>query len=91
MYCSVLLGHRIEICSFLRFFNLTGITSIVTPTYVAEIASASVRGMLGSCFQLMVTIGVLYVGIVGAFLPWRLGFIQDLKLKSHSIYQGELQ
>jgi len=49
----------------------TGITSIVTPTYVAEISSPSVRGMLGSCFQLMVTIGVLYVGIVGAFLPWR--------------------
>ena len=54
---------------------------------MAEIASASVRGMLGSCFQLMVTIGVLYVGIVGAFLPWRLEFIQDLKLKSHSIFQ----
>jgi len=49
----------------------SGITSIVTPTYLSEIASPSVRGMLGSCFQLMVTIGVLYVGIIGAFLSWQ--------------------
>jgi len=49
----------------------SGITSIATPTYLSEIASPSVRGMLGSCFQLMVTIGVLYVGIIGAFLSWQ--------------------
>ena len=49
----------------------SGITTIAAPTYVSEIASPSVRGMLGSCFQLMVTIGVLYVGIVGAFVDWR--------------------
>merc|ERR1712141_656873 len=50
----------------------SGLTTIATPTYVSEVASPNVRGMLGSCFQLMVTVGVLYVGIIGAFLTWRL-------------------
>ena len=56
-----------------RFFSgmASGITSICCPTYLSEIASPSVRGMLGSCFQLMVTVGVLYVGVIGAFLSWR--------------------
>ena len=49
----------------------SGITTIAAPTYVSEIASPIIRGMLGSFFQLMVTIGVLYVGVVGAFLSWR--------------------
>lgn len=49
----------------------TGITTIAVPVYVSETASADVRGMLGSFFQVMVTIGVLYVDIVGAFLSWR--------------------
>jgi MFS family permease len=42
-----------------------GITTIATPTYVSETVSPHVRGMLGSCFQLMITIGVLYVDVVG--------------------------
>jgi MFS family permease len=49
----------------------TGVTTIAIPVYVSEIASPNVRGMLGSFFQVMVTIGVLYVDIVGAFVSWR--------------------
>ena len=49
----------------------SGLTTIATPTYVSEIASPNVRGMLGSCFQLMVTVGVLYPGIIGAIASWR--------------------
>jgi len=48
----------------------TGIASGVCPVYVAETASANVRGFLGSCVQLMVTFGVLFVfimGITGSF------------------------
>ncbi|XP_071549837.1 trehalose transporter 1-like protein [Panulirus ornatus] len=43
-----------------------GVTSLVVPTYIGEYASASVRGTLGSGFQLMVTIGVLYSYALGA-------------------------
>lgn len=49
----------------------SGITTIACPTYVSEVASANVRGTLGSSFQLMVTIGVLYPGIIGAISTWR--------------------
>lgn len=49
-----------------------GITSVAVPTYIAEYASADVRGTLGSTFQLMVTIGMLYAFGMGAVLPsWR--------------------
>ena len=38
---------------FGRFLSgmASGITTIATPTYVAEIASSNIRGMLGSSFQ----------------------------------------
>merc|ERR1719400_1465342 len=49
----------------------TGITSIICPTYVAETATADKRGFLGSCVQLMVTIGVLQVIVVGVCGSWR--------------------
>merc|ERR1719422_1031867 len=49
----------------------TGITSIICPTYVAETATPSKRGLLGSCVQLMVTIGVLQVIVVGICGSWR--------------------
>ena len=49
----------------------TGITSIICPTYVAETATADKRGFLGSCVQLMVTIGVLEVIVVGVCGSWR--------------------
>lgn len=49
----------------------TGIASLVCPVYVAEVAKPEVRGLLGSCVQLMVTLGVLLVLVVGAGLSWR--------------------
>ena len=49
----------------------TGICSIVCPVYVAETATASRRGFLGSCVQLMVTFGVMLVIVIGVFGSWR--------------------
>lgn len=49
----------------------TGISSLVCPVYVAETATPEVRGLLGSCVQLMVTIGVLLAIVVGAGDSWR--------------------
>lgn len=36
--------------------------------YVGEIADKEIRGKLGSFFQLLITAGILFVYILGAFL-----------------------
>lgn len=49
-----------------------GILSGTAPSYVVEIAVIEIRGLLGACFQLSVTVGILLVYIFGAFLPWKI-------------------
>jgi len=49
----------------------TGITSVICPTYVAEISTADKRGFLGGCVQVMVTIGIVEVISVGICGSWR--------------------
>lgn len=44
-----------------------GAFCVAAPTYTAEIAEARVRGTLGSYFQLMLAIGVVFAYIVGKF------------------------
>ncbi|KAF2359664.1 Sugar/inositol transporter [Trinorchestia longiramus] len=48
-----------------------GLATVAVPTYIGEFASPNIRGLLGSCFQLMVTIGVLYVYVFGAIQCWQ--------------------
>lgn len=43
-----------------------GAFCVTAPTYTGEIAQADIRGTLGSYFQLMLVIGVLFAYIVGA-------------------------
>lgn len=45
----------------------TGTVSVVIPIYVGEISEHSIRGTLGSFFQLMLTLGILLCYAVGAF------------------------
>ena len=33
----------------------SGVTTIATPTYISEVASPKIRGMLGSAFQVLCT------------------------------------
>ncbi|XP_069693151.1 facilitated trehalose transporter Tret1-like [Periplaneta americana] len=45
-----------------------GAVSVAAPTYIAELAESSIRGALGTLFQLQITIGVLFgylAGMVG--------------------------
>ncbi|CAG5126837.1 unnamed protein product [Candidula unifasciata] len=60
-------------CFFGRF--LTGIGSgmvtVCVPVYIAEVATSSMRGILGSCVQLFVTIGIAATYILGAQFEWR--------------------
>lgn len=44
-----------------------GAFCVAAPTYTAEIAQSDIRGTLGSYFQLMMVIGILFVYVVGAF------------------------
>lgn len=43
-----------------------GAFCVASPMYIGEIAEKEIRGKLGSYFQLMVTIGILFVYAVGA-------------------------
>lgn len=49
----------------------SGITSLVVPLYIAETAHERVRGLLGSCVQLMVVLGIMGVYLAGLVLDWR--------------------
>ncbi|XP_067007506.1 facilitated trehalose transporter Tret1 isoform X2 [Anabrus simplex] len=45
-----------------------GAFSLTAPVYTSEIAEKDIRGQLGSFFQLMVTIGILFVYVLGSFM-----------------------
>ncbi|XP_037536112.1 solute carrier family 2, facilitated glucose transporter member 8 [Nematolebias whitei] len=49
----------------------SGVTSLVVPLYISETAHEKVRGMLGSCVQLMVVTGIMGVYLAGLFMDWR--------------------
>uniref|UniRef100_A0A8C7XY00 Solute carrier family 2, facilitated glucose transporter member 8 n=1 Tax=Oryzias sinensis TaxID=183150 RepID=A0A8C7XY00_9TELE len=49
----------------------SGVTSLVVPLYISEMAHEKVRGTLGSCVQLMVVLGILLVYFLGLFMDWR--------------------
>ncbi|CAI5649353.1 unnamed protein product [Oreochromis niloticus] len=49
----------------------SGITSLVVPVYISEMAHEKVRGTLGSCVQLMVVIGIMGAYLGGLFIDWR--------------------
>ncbi|XP_067825850.1 solute carrier family 2, facilitated glucose transporter member 8 [Heptranchias perlo] len=48
----------------------SGVTSLVVPVYISETAHPKVRGMLGSCVQLMVVIGIMGAYVGGMVLTW---------------------
>ncbi|NXJ87835.1 GTR8 protein, partial [Corythaixoides concolor] len=49
----------------------SGVTSLVVPVYISEVSHPKVRGMLGSCVQLMVVTGILGAYVAGITLKWR--------------------
>jgi SP family facilitated glucose transporter-like MFS transporter 8 len=44
----------------------TGAASVVAPMFIGEIAESSIRGALGSFFQVMLTVGILFTYVIGA-------------------------
>ncbi|KAH8294999.1 hypothetical protein KR018_005213 [Drosophila ironensis] len=49
----------------------TGSFCVVAPMYISEIAETSIRGTLGTLFQLLLTIGILFVYLVGSLISWQ--------------------
>lgn len=47
-------------CRFLLGFAI-GIASFVVPLYLSETAPASIRGAMGTLFQLLITIGIFLI------------------------------
>jgi len=72
-YLLLVVAPNVWVVYLGRFFTgvCTGICSIVCPVYVAETATPARRGFLGSCVQLMVTVGVMLVFVVGVSGSWR--------------------
>jgi len=48
----------------------TGASCVVAPMFISEIAETSLRGALGTFFQLFLTVGILYCYVVGALVNW---------------------
>lgn len=52
--------------------TLLGVASggicVVAPMYTGEIAEKEIRGMLSSFFQFLITVGILFVYVIGAFI-----------------------
>ncbi|XP_016935933.3 facilitated trehalose transporter Tret1-2 homolog isoform X1 [Drosophila suzukii] len=49
----------------------TGSFCVVAPMYISEIAETSIRGSLGTLFQLLLTIGILFIYVVGNLVAWK--------------------
>lgn len=55
-----------------RFFAglAAGAICVCAPMYIGEIAEASIRGALGSFFQMFICTGILLTAVFGSFLSW---------------------
>src|SRR5262244_1140605 len=54
-------------CRFALGFGV-GIASFIVPLYLAETAPASIRGSMGTLFQLMITIGIFLISLTNVFI-----------------------
>lgn len=52
---------------FLLGFGV-GIASFITPLYLSETAPASIRGAMGTLFQLMITIGIFLIAVTNVYI-----------------------
>jgi len=57
----------LSVCRFMLGFGV-GIASFVVPLYLSETAPASIRGSMGTLFQLMITIGIFLISVTNVFI-----------------------
>lgn len=79
---AVLIGASVSPAMFIIGRILCGLScglgSLSTPTYVGEISTVKGRGMMGTCNQFAIVIGILLASVVGlplAYVPlWRINY-----------------
>ena len=54
-------------CRFVLGFGV-GVASFVVPLYLSETAPASIRGSMGTLFQLMITIGIFLIAVTNVLI-----------------------
>ena len=54
-------------CRFALGFGV-GVASFIVPLYLSETAPASIRGSMGTLFQLMITIGIFLISLTNVFI-----------------------
>ncbi len=57
----------LSVCRFALGFGV-GIASFIVPLYLSETAPASIRGSMGTLFQLMITIGIFLISLSNVFI-----------------------
>lgn len=57
----------LTVCRFFLGFGV-GVASFITPLYLSETAPASIRGSMGTLFQLMITIGIFLISLTNVFI-----------------------
>jgi len=45
-----------------------GCNGVLCPTYISEVAPAKIRGTLSSCYQLMITLGIIVASLINAII-----------------------
>ncbi|KAK4877068.1 hypothetical protein RN001_009574 [Aquatica leii] len=70
-WCLIVWANSLVMLYFGRFITgmAAGACCVAAPLYTNEIADKNIRGTLGSYFQLMVTMGILFAYILGKFVP----------------------
>lgn len=66
-WCLITFASNVEMVYAGRFLSGVGGGSfcVVAPVYNSEIAEVEIRGMIGTFFQLFITVGILYVQVLG--------------------------
>ncbi len=54
-------------CRFALGFAV-GVSSFIVPLYLSETAPASIRGSMGTLFQLMITIGIFLISVINVYI-----------------------
>ncbi|XP_076372207.1 solute carrier family 2, facilitated glucose transporter member 8-like isoform X2 [Tachypleus tridentatus] len=72
-WLCIILSHGTSLLLFGRIVTgfACGLVSLAVPVYIAETSAPESRGILGSCVQLMITLGILLTYVVGKFIEWK--------------------